>query len=255
MQIACPSCGADYEVPDALLASARMMRCAACGHDWQTEAMVIEPRAAEAPPAGGEFVLGAGLVQDISPADATDGPTGAEEFWAEPDPGGAHIACPACDAVYEVPATLLTAARMMRCAACGHDWVTEPTDGPTAEEVWPGPGADGAPASETADAAGATPAMDPMAHIAATAGAAPGSEQDIAAETPPEAMAGDEAARRFGATARGRMGIGVYLPVLLGWVVSLGLLYAAGQAFLSYRADISQAWPPSQRLYHWIGLG
>lgn len=36
MRIACPSCSAEYEVPDqALAAGARMLRCARCGHQFR----------------------------------------------------------------------------------------------------------------------------------------------------------------------------------------------------------------------------
>ncbi len=41
------------------------------------------------------------------------------------------IVCPACDAAYDVPASVLAAPRKMRCARCGHDWV------PSAEIVHP----------------------------------------------------------------------------------------------------------------------
>jgi predicted Zn finger-like uncharacterized protein len=46
MRIACPNCGAEYEVPDAMLAAGpRVLKCARCEHRFSAEA----PRA-EAPP-------------------------------------------------------------------------------------------------------------------------------------------------------------------------------------------------------------
>ncbi|WP_413466168.1 zinc-ribbon domain-containing protein [Planktothrix agardhii] len=61
MRIACPSCSAEYQVPDALLASGpRLLRCARCGHQFQAalpapaapqEADAPAPRAAPRPPA------------------------------------------------------------------------------------------------------------------------------------------------------------------------------------------------------------
>jgi predicted Zn finger-like uncharacterized protein len=46
MRIACPSCGAEYEVPDRLLAgAARTLRCSRCGTDFAL------PRAAAPAPA------------------------------------------------------------------------------------------------------------------------------------------------------------------------------------------------------------
>ena len=38
MQIDCPACAAGYEVPDALLAGRRPVRCARCGHQWVPQA-------------------------------------------------------------------------------------------------------------------------------------------------------------------------------------------------------------------------
>ena len=34
MRIDCPSCGAAYQVPDAVLATRRVVRCARCAKDW-----------------------------------------------------------------------------------------------------------------------------------------------------------------------------------------------------------------------------
>jgi predicted Zn finger-like uncharacterized protein len=49
MRIACPSCGAEYEVPDRLLAGpARTLRCSRCGADF---ALPQAPPAAAPPPA------------------------------------------------------------------------------------------------------------------------------------------------------------------------------------------------------------
>lgn len=53
MRIACPSCGATYEVPDRLLAgSPRPVRCARCGSTWTPEALApAEEARSEAAPA------------------------------------------------------------------------------------------------------------------------------------------------------------------------------------------------------------
>jgi predicted Zn finger-like uncharacterized protein len=34
MRITCPSCSAGYEVPDSLMPSGRIVRCARCGGEW-----------------------------------------------------------------------------------------------------------------------------------------------------------------------------------------------------------------------------
>lgn len=55
MRITCPSCGAAYQVPDALLATRRALRCAGCGQTWvpggPSAATRAEPSAAPPPPA------------------------------------------------------------------------------------------------------------------------------------------------------------------------------------------------------------
>lgn len=53
MRIACPSCAAEYEVPDAALAAGpRLLKCARCGHQFQAalpEAAAPEPAMAPSP--------------------------------------------------------------------------------------------------------------------------------------------------------------------------------------------------------------
>lgn len=49
MRITCPSCAADYEVPDTLLAGGRALRCQRCG--TQFTAGAAEPPAVAPPPA------------------------------------------------------------------------------------------------------------------------------------------------------------------------------------------------------------
>ena len=61
MRIPCPSCSAIYDVSDALLVSARMVRCAQCGHDWQTAPMA-------APGGGPEESLTENLAAEGEPA-------------------------------------------------------------------------------------------------------------------------------------------------------------------------------------------
>ncbi len=34
MKIVCPSCAATYEVPEAVVAAKRSVRCARCGNNW-----------------------------------------------------------------------------------------------------------------------------------------------------------------------------------------------------------------------------
>lgn len=51
MRIACPSCGAEYEVPDRLLAGGgRSLRCSRCGADFAVPGVAAEPAERAAPP-------------------------------------------------------------------------------------------------------------------------------------------------------------------------------------------------------------
>lgn len=55
MQLSCPSCGAQYELPESLfLTGPRKVRCVKCAHAWMAGERSAEPAAAakpEAPPA------------------------------------------------------------------------------------------------------------------------------------------------------------------------------------------------------------
>lgn len=52
MHLACPSCAASYQVPDALIGAGRQMRCVRCGEDWFAvpPGMAREAMEAVAPP-------------------------------------------------------------------------------------------------------------------------------------------------------------------------------------------------------------
>jgi predicted Zn finger-like uncharacterized protein len=43
MRIACPSCAAVYEVPEAKLIAGRIVRCTRCGAEWRPLRAVLEP--------------------------------------------------------------------------------------------------------------------------------------------------------------------------------------------------------------------
>ncbi len=44
------------------------------------------------------------------------------------------------------------------------------------------------------------------------------------------------------------------LVAVTGWAVSLGLILALGWFAVQNRTGIMHAWPPSQRLFTWLGL-
>jgi len=52
MRLSCPSCGAEYELPDTLfLTGPRKVRCVKCAHSWMAGDRTAEPAAAAKPEA------------------------------------------------------------------------------------------------------------------------------------------------------------------------------------------------------------
>jgi predicted Zn finger-like uncharacterized protein len=53
MRIACPSCAAEYEVPESRLTRRKLVRCARCGAEWipaPTDGDVVPPQEPAEPP-------------------------------------------------------------------------------------------------------------------------------------------------------------------------------------------------------------
>lgn len=82
MRIACPSCAAVYEVPDAALAASTELRCARCGHQW-VPAPEFLPQAVRAPypeadaadtHIDADVALAPEPATDLPPAEAEDHP-------------------------------------------------------------------------------------------------------------------------------------------------------------------------------------
>ncbi len=66
MRIVCPSCAANFDVPDSLLPAGRVVRCARCGSDWTPIAVAAT-------------ALAPGLPSEEQPAPPTPNPQSAEE--------------------------------------------------------------------------------------------------------------------------------------------------------------------------------
>jgi predicted Zn finger-like uncharacterized protein len=86
MRIVCPACETAYDVPDAVLAPGRTLRCARCRSEWVPVVQPIdEADAGEAP------VLVAG--QDAAPPDRLQVPVVRVAPSADPDwPDGPRVA-------------------------------------------------------------------------------------------------------------------------------------------------------------------
>ena len=130
-----------------------------------------------------------------------------------------RLVCPSCRAAYDVPDhRLRTGTQRLRCTRCAHEWTMDrPAPPPPAE---PAPAA---PAAATRLRAAAPP-------LVATPRTAP-----IAGFPPLRDPAGFD--RR----------------ALAAWAATVVLLAGLGLAAARYRAEIMQAWPPSQRLYALFG--
>lgn len=130
-----------------------------------------------------------------------------------------RIVCPACSVAYDVPDSLVTPGRVVRCARCGQQWT--PT---TLVELEPEP-----PPEESAP--------EPI-------------------DEPPPAPV---AARPIRGSAMDRLAAHPAWPrpsarLRVAWIASVALLVLAVLAAFTWRTDIVTAWPPSARLYAAFGL-
>jgi predicted Zn finger-like uncharacterized protein len=173
-----------------------------------------------------------------------------------------RLACPNCQATYDIPDALLGAGgRRLRCARCAADWVADPAaalDAPAASVVPPpvSPVAVGSLAERAMDAAAPAPGPSPAKPDPATVKndpipSIPG--PSIPGATRASLVAGSRGeARPIAARPPVRRpGVAV---VAFAWVLSFAILGGAAAAAYVWRADVMAAWPQSQRLYAALGL-
>jgi predicted Zn finger-like uncharacterized protein len=132
-----------------------------------------------------------------------------------------RIVCPSCSAAYDVPDSLMTAGRSVRCARCGGDW-TPVAHVPDEPDLPPPPAPTPAPvATAAAPAAEAVATVRPSAmdRLAAHAALPPPSTR-----------------------------------LRLAWAASILLLALLFGAAFAWRSQIVAAWPPSARAYAAFGL-
>jgi len=130
-----------------------------------------------------------------------------------------RITCPACDAVYDVPETILARPRLMRCARCAHDFRPPTEAAPVAE--WP----------EEAELSHDEPAP---------AGEAALDDGMPARPLPPRPRVISRAERA---------------QILAAWAASLVAVVVFVWLGIAYRRPVMHAWPPSARLYAALGYG
>jgi len=126
-----------------------------------------------------------------------------------------RIVCPSCTAAYEVPDSLVTAGRAVRCARCGEEWVpltvapgpvTEPEAPPTMRRSW-----DDEPEQSRLSAMerlAQSPAVVPRPSVAVRA----------------------------------------------AWAVSVAVLVLLVWSAYAWRSDVMRIWPPSIRAYDALGV-
>lgn len=140
------------------------------------------------------------------------------------------VQCPSCAAAYEVPDHLLKAGpRLMQCAKCHHTFhapAPVPAPVPTPEHAL-------------------APAPLPPPGVVAPAEAPPLSaprQGEPASTTPPKPHQAPPA-------------VAPDRPALLGWAATICVLALGGTLLVRHHAALAQAWPPSARLFQWLGLG
>jgi predicted Zn finger-like uncharacterized protein len=127
-----------------------------------------------------------------------------------------RITCPSCSTAYDVPDSLMTAGRAVRCARCGGEWA------PVAVAV-------------------AAPEPEPEA----------AEPPPVAATPPPVATPRPSAMERLAAHAAWPQPSN---QLRLAWVGSLVVLLLAIGAAYVWRGQIVAEWPPSARAYAVFGL-
>lgn len=144
-----------------------------------------------------------------------------------------RIACPACNAAFQVPDDQLSEGRVVRCARCGTDWTPIGS----------------IPAGKSEEAVPESVAVPPV--VDAPEPDALVAPQRVAAEEIPlplPFMDPEPPARPT------REAPGPALLVL-AWVVSLAIVGTAIGGLYAGRERVMQVWPPSARAYAALGLG
>jgi predicted Zn finger-like uncharacterized protein len=176
-----------------------------------------------------------------------------------------RLACPACQATYDIPDNLLgPAGRRLRCARCAAEWQAFPP--PSSDDSFiatrAAPPDQAAPAAADATAgAGDFDDDAPMAEASAEAHGPANRPARPAVQNAYEVRGesrtthasrlerlSEETSRARAARRGGRAMVAVL------WVLSFAVLGAGGWACYEWREQVMAAWPPSQRLYLAFGV-
>ncbi len=233
MRIVCPNCAATYDVPVERTTGRPVVRCVRCDQEWQL---------GEAP-------------EEMREAGPGAAPTGRED---RPTDLGETLA--------PVPPELIGGQAEPEIApAVAESAITGPADrAATDASAIALEDANGAP-----DETGAAPGDSPRGSTGGNTEPIPTPAAGVAIQTAPLGDASPEAAAPVAEVAsagpieapaqprqpsRLRAALAANLVALVGWAFSLGLLMGLGWLAVQHRAGIMLAWPPSQRLFGWLGL-
>jgi predicted Zn finger-like uncharacterized protein len=148
-----------------------------------------------------------------------------------------RIVCPSCVAEYDVPDSLVTAGRVVRCARCGGEWAPVEARAAEPERETPSPPATTIddPPMVSDEPVGPAPPVPPIDSAA------------VAEPTPRPPSAMDRLAL-YSSRPSSR------LRLRLAWLASLAVLAVLAWAAYAWRAEIVAAWPPSGRMYAIFGV-
>jgi predicted Zn finger-like uncharacterized protein len=141
-----------------------------------------------------------------------------------------RIVCPNCDTAYDVPESVVTPGRQMRCAQCRSEWLPGGPAEPVVELPPPPPPI--APEAEPDHVA----APEPPVMLAPPA---PPAQPELVIHAPfPAIIRVEEPPRR---------------AIMVAWVASLLALVALIWMAIAFRAPVMRHWPASARAYAALG--
>ncbi len=161
-----------------------------------------------------------------------------------------RIACPSCSAAYDVPDSLMTAGRVVRCARCGGEWAPVQSTPTVRDEASAGESPHSEPPFSESALSESLPdeaPAPPLAELAAETAPGLAVADDTAVRAPPRTSAMDRLAAHPAEPA-----LGSWLRI--AWAASIVLVVLAAGGAYAWRSQIVEAWPPSAHLYAAFGM-
>ncbi len=156
-----------------------------------------------------------------------------------------RIVCPNCDTAYDVPASVVSVGRLMRCAKCRSEWMPlAPAEDAAVPTIATQPDPVPAPERDVHDAPAVSQADDDLVQEPILQEQMPADSERLAPEPVirapfPELPLAHQPVRR---------------AVVASWVASLLVLVIAFWLAIAFRQAVMQHWPASERAYAMLGL-